>query len=559
MTVLKLRRLGLIFLSVVFLVSGALAQYPGKSWKQYKTPEEAGFSSEILKEAKAMYDKTAAAGFMVVYRGRVLVSWGDVERRFMCHSVRKSLLSALYGIYVRDGVIDLDKTMEELKIDDKSPLTREEKQAKVRDLLKARSGIYHPAAYETSQMKAMRPKRGSHKPGTFWYYNNWDFNVLCTILEQETGTDIFVAFKKRLAEPLQMEDFRIMDGYHHLEAENSNHPAYPFRMSARDMARLGWLYLMRGKWNDKRILPIRWVNESIISYSKVGRDAGYGYLWWLYENFKGKGMLYAALGVGSQVIAVLPGADMVMVQRVNTYETGNVPPNFRLMNKILEAKVSDPKPNPALIPLQNTPSYKRPPLITFKPDVLKKYVRDYPLGNQTVTVKLVDGGLVATSSTRDSYRLLPVSKELFVVEDREQVVLFRMDQNGVPISFTPPASMEAANLYLDIMELGPETAVNRFREKMKQDKDTPKPGEGELNDMGYQLVNMGKMKAAIEVFKLNVELYPDAFNAYDSLGEAYMKSGDYKSAVVNFRRSLELNPRNDNAETMLKKLKELIK
>ena len=68
------------------------------------------------------------------------------------------------------------------------------------------------------------------------------------------------------------------------------------------------------------------------------------------------------------------------------------------------------------------------------------------------------------------------------------------------------------------------------------------------------MLNSGKIAEAIEVFRLNVELFPDSFNVYDSLGEAYMKSGDKENATKNYRKSLELNPGNDNAKKMLKEL-----
>ena len=64
----------------------------------------------------------------------------------------------------------------------------------------------------------------------------------------------------------------------------------------------------------------------------------------------------------------------------------------------------------------------------------------------------------------------------------------------------------------------------------------------------------GKIKDAIEIFKLNVVLYPKSANAYDSLGEACMNSGDSKKAIKNYRKSLELNPENNNAREMLKQL-----
>ena len=105
------------------------------------------------------------------FQGNVLLAWGAVERPFRCHSVRKSLLSGLYGVHA--GEIDLQKTIGELGIDDRQPLTETEKQARILDLLMARSGIYHPAAKETSDMDAERPQRGSHPPGTWWWYNNW--------------------------------------------------------------------------------------------------------------------------------------------------------------------------------------------------------------------------------------------------------------------------------------------------------------------------------------------------------------------------------------------------
>ncbi|UCE06171.1 MAG: tetratricopeptide repeat protein [bacterium] len=78
--------------------------------------------------------------------------------------------------------------------------------------------------------------------------------------------------------------------------------------------------------------------------------------------------------------------------------------------------------------------------------------------------------------------------------------------------------------------------------------------EASINGMGYYLMNSGKISEAIEIFKLNVELFPESFNVYDSLGEAYMKSGDNQKAIKNYQKSLEINPENNNAKEMLKEL-----
>ncbi len=78
--------------------------------------------------------------------------------------------------------------------------------------------------------------------------------------------------------------------------------------------------------------------------------------------------------------------------------------------------------------------------------------------------------------------------------------------------------------------------------------------EEELNAVGYRLLGARRVADAIEVFKLNVEMFPKGANAYDSLGEAYLASGNKELAIVNYRRSLELNPANKNAEKVLQEL-----
>jgi len=80
-------------------------------------------------------------------------------------------------------------------------------------------------------------------------------------------------------------------------------------------------------------------------------------------------------------------------------------------------------------------------------------------------------------------------------------------------------------------------------------------GEGQLNSLGYRLLGNNKLKEAIEIFKFIVSEYPESYNAYDSLGEAYMKAGEKDLAIRNYEKSLELNPKNENAKRMLEDLR----
>jgi hypothetical protein len=98
-------------------------------------------------------------------------------------------------------------------------------------------------------------------------------------------------------------------------------------------------------------------------------------------------------------------------------------------------------------------------------------------------------------------------------------------------------------------------AINKYHDLKKNHYDEYNFKESQLNSLGYQLLQFGKIEQAIAVLKLNAESYPESFNVYDSLGEAYAVKGSNDEAVVNFEKSLKINPKNKNAEENIKKLK----
>ena len=97
-----------------------------------------------------------------------------------------------------------------------------------------------------------------------------------------------------------------------------------------------------------------------------------------------------------------------------------------------------------------------------------------------------------------------------------------------------------------------QAAITQYRELKATQKDAYDFTEPQLNGLGYQLMQMKRVKDAIEIFKLNVEMFPNGFNTYDSLGEAYMENGDKSLAIQNYKKSLELNPSNAGALEKLK-------
>jgi CubicO group peptidase (beta-lactamase class C family) len=168
------------------------------------------------------------------------------------------------------------------------------------------------------------------------------------------------------------------------------------------------------------------------------------------------------------------------------------------------------------------------------------------------------------------------TKAFFVAFDKHKtgVVVFTNSANGLSIipdivdaavggsqpalawlkyeSYKSPAKV----LFKNILAKGVVEALAEYREWRKGRKSEDIVNEPQMNRIGYNLIGLKRMKDAIEVFKLNVEDYPQSFNAYDSLGEAYNMNGNKELAIQNYKRSVELNPNSTSGIEALKKLTE---
>ena len=314
-------------------------RFPNPDWERVD-PEGAGWSAHKLEKAESWSRQIDSIAVMVVHHGAVVAEWGDTTAKTELASVRKSLLSALIGIALERSELGLSQTIGSLGIDDNKPsLTPEEKTATVRDLLQARSGVYHAALYEARAAADARPARHSHKPGTFWYYNNWDFNTLGTIYERAARSSIFDAFEREIARPIGMQDYQRKDG-RYVTGAASVYPAYPIRMSARDLARFALLYLNKGRWQDRQIIPAAWVEESTRAYSHSEWGPGYGYLWWTGPIGNSVAPVvdlpdgaFFAQGTGGQYAFVIPVHDLVVVHRGPHIDGGLA--NLRTVGRLL--------------------------------------------------------------------------------------------------------------------------------------------------------------------------------------------------------------------------------
>ncbi len=300
---------------------------------------ESPLKSAPFDRARALTTSYACDAVLVIQHDRVVFEHGDMAHRYMCHSIRKSFLSAMFGDVVQADPSLLGKTLAQLGIDDKLGLSDVERQATVYHLLTARSGIYHPAGYETPWMRTLKPPRHSMAPGVNWCYSNWDFNALGTIYTQVTGKDIHAEFLRTIAQPIGMQDFRYDDERRDGELVHDDcsvHPAYPFRMSTRDLAKFGLLFLNEGQHAGRRVLSRHWVQTSVLPYSHAGELGAYGYMWWLARDGVGfpdvilPAGTYFAMGAGGHFCLVLPALSAVIVHRVDTDQKGRAASRYEI-------------------------------------------------------------------------------------------------------------------------------------------------------------------------------------------------------------------------------------
>ncbi|MEO8019262.1 MAG: serine hydrolase [Pseudomonadota bacterium] len=275
---------------------------------------------------------------MAAYRGRVIASYGDDSLTSYLASARKSLVSMTFGPSVARGAIDLDTTLAAIGFDDLGGLLPIERTATIRQLLMARSGIYHRAA-NLGDASDRAPPRGSVRPGEYFLYNNWDFNALGAIFEKLTGRSLYRAFEEDVARPIGMQDWKIEVQPVRNDTGESAHPAQHFVLSTRDMARIGLLMLQGGRWGRRQVLPRSWIGlttrittpaAEVERTSPFVAGLGYGYLWWILDPAAhwapGLSGAYTASGAFGQFITVLPALDLVVAHKTQAPSNLNVTP-----------------------------------------------------------------------------------------------------------------------------------------------------------------------------------------------------------------------------------------
>lgn len=324
-----------ISLSLFILVLSSCAlhrpSFKGKALNMQVTDQ----NKTISLEKRAELDQYIASnmnttGMLILQDGQVIYEYGNTKDVSYIASCRKSVLSILYGKYVEDGTIDLNESIGAMGIDDNSPLLPIEKKATVENIITSRSGVFHIPAnggYDEGNIL----ERGSVEPGSYFVYNNWDFNVAGHILELKSGNSVYEELEQQLAIPLGFEDWNIKNQRRTVKEKKSQYSAYHIYISTRDMAKIGQMMLNEGQWNGKQIISKEWIQKVRSTYTPVdvvnersGKNVdspiqfSYSYMWWVYENLFGLEDLegaYEASGYGGQFITIIPKHNIVIAHK----------------------------------------------------------------------------------------------------------------------------------------------------------------------------------------------------------------------------------------------------
>ena len=233
-------------------------------------------------------------------------------------SASKSLLSALVGIGLDRGVFGdagLGATLADLLPDYARGLPEEKRRITLENLLSMEAGLrstsrerYGPWVAHDDWVAAALAEPMVAEPGTEYHYSTGNTHLVSAILTEATGKSTLELARDWLMRPIggHVASWdRAPEGYYF----GGNN----LRMTPRDLARLGQLFLQGGRWDGRQIVPSSWVGTSTARHAKgwPERYGAYGYLWWIPREDPWES--YAAIGYGGQFLYVVPELDMLVV------------------------------------------------------------------------------------------------------------------------------------------------------------------------------------------------------------------------------------------------------
>ncbi len=362
--------------------------WPTSGWKT-STPEMQGMDSAKLMIADEFIQNRLPDAFslLVVKNGYLVFekyySWGSPEKYAVVHSVTKSVTSALIGIALDKGYLNnvdqkLTEFFPEYITDDLDP---RKKKISLRHLLTMSAGFrwndrgpvmrYWYTSSNWAKFTIQLPQENN--PGDVFNYNSSTSHLLSIILSKSTKISTLDFARQNLFEPLG-----IQSAYWHQDPQGYYNGGFGLGLSARDLAKIGFLYLNNGYWNGQSIVSEYWVKESTDQQIQAFRHPtygtfGYGYQWWVKKVDDCSS--FRAWGRRGQFIVIVPELDLVIAV---TSETAQPHPptsiHYSPLFNLVAASVKRKRPP------------KKPLKAVELPTDVKAFITDYNQAKDVVTM-----------------------------------------------------------------------------------------------------------------------------------------------------------------------------
>lgn len=304
------------------------------------TPESQGVSSEVIREYILTADREVNSmhSFMLVRHGKVIAeAWWAPESADKPHilwSLSKSFTSTAVGLAIAEGKLSIDDPVLKFFPEDApEKASANLRSMRVRDLLTMNAGHQDELNWreQTDWAKAFLAHPVPHKPGTHFRYNTPATYMLSAIVQKVTGQTVLDYLTPRLFEPLGIEK-PVWEN----SPQGISIGGYGLYLRTEDIAKFGQLYLQKGNWNGKQLIPESWISMATSKQVSNGSnpdsdwDQGYGFQFWRCRHgaFRGDGK-------DGQFCIVLPEQDAVVAI---TAHTGNMQAELNVVwDKLLPA------------------------------------------------------------------------------------------------------------------------------------------------------------------------------------------------------------------------------
>jgi CubicO group peptidase (beta-lactamase class C family) len=309
-------------LLVVFAIT-SLPAFAGNILLPRSSPEAQGVSSASIREfvetANGQVDTMHS--FILVRHGQVVSEgWWKPEapdKPHVMHSLSKSFTSTAVGLAVADGKLSIDDPVLKFFPEDTPPNPSQKLQAmRVRDLLTMSTGHETEPKFtpEASWVSTFLAHPVPHKPGAHFLYNSPGTHMLSAIVRKVTGETVLDFLKPRLFEPLGIENPEWG-----VSPQGNTLGGWGLKICTEDIAKFGQLYLQKGQWNGKQLIPASWVEQATSKQVSNGSDPtkdwdqGYGFQFWRCRHGA-----YRGDGAFGQFCVVLPEQDAIIAITADT-------------------------------------------------------------------------------------------------------------------------------------------------------------------------------------------------------------------------------------------------